>query len=481
MSFGDQNSQIEQEIKEKIDKLKSSINESLGLSNIKLNELEKELQEFQTELHSSAQTTVTDQSVESDKLLRLYKAERSLNDLLQQKIIDLEKEVTEIKTSNKTMKSTEELLQNVKNFFASELAKITSTKSMPPDPGLEAFGTFSDDDLGKKSSIETLISKENKANKEERQRLESENQDLNKELMYYKDRNENLKKELQFRNQEIQSYKKIMHEQEEEEQEEQESYLSRKGINDEYGFTLEEEFELTKEELNTLKGKYLTLEHDNEETIKQIDSYKKELTDLKRVLGDKNNEIRQLKRGVQPEGEEQYEKEELEQNKRTEIDNQLTELKTRITTLESQLEESQKLVNVAESQNREFQNSIKKLEEKSTDKEVLDLQVHIDKLSKAVWKIEKTINIFDSPINVDAETFNRHIEVYGLLLGKIFNARGYALVIDTLLKHKGKALTKKMVMTESRTEPHTAIRVLRELHDSKIIHFDEEMDQIIWR
>lgn len=481
MSYGDQNNQVEQEIKEKIDKLKSSINESLGLSNIKLDELEKELQEFQTELHSSSQTTVTDQVQESDKLLRLYKAERSLNDILQQKIIDLEKEVTEATTSYKTMKSTEELLQNVKSFFVSELAKLSFSKPMSDDPGLAAFDTMPVDKKETTSSIENIISKENRYNKEERQRLESENQELNKELMYYKDRNDNLRKELQFRSQEVQSLKKLMQEQEAEEQEAHESYLTRKGINDEYGYTMEEEYELTKEELNTLKGKYLTLERGNEETVKQIDTYKKELTDLKRILGEKNTEIRHLKHGGNATFEEDIEKSEPEQLGSQQPLDPTIELQNQLTTLEKQLEENQKQLNVAESQNRELTNTIKKLEEKGPDKEVLSLQVSVDKLSKAVWKIEKIINIFDSSINVDADTFNRHVEVYGLLLGKIFNARGYALIIDTLMKHKGTALTKKMVMTESKTEPHIAIRVLRELHDSKIIFFDEETDKIVWR
>ena len=68
-----------------------------------------------------------------------------------------------------------------------------------------------------------------------------------------------------------------------------------------------------------------------------------------------------------------------------------------------------------------------------------------------------------------------------VLLNKIYNVRGYALILDTLLRHKGRMLTKKMLMTEAKTEPHTTIRVLRELHDSKVIYFDEQLDQIIWR
>ena len=482
------NEQLEQEIKQKIDKLKSTITESLGLSNIKLTELEQELQEFQTELHSSSQSTIADQVVDSDAILRLYKAERALTDVLQQKVVELEKELTETTVSFKSMKSSEDLLNNFKAFFKDELAKIrVSDATTIKEPVIQQQPPT--DSPIASSSIENLLTKENKANKEERQRLQTENQNLQKELHYYKEKNENLRKELQFRNQEVQSFKKLLQEQEEEEEEVEESYLNRDSINDEYGYTQEEEFELTKEELNTLKGKYLTLERDNEETIKLIDSYKKELTDLKRILGDKNSEIKELKRISLPSEEMYPEEGEPDSSEKNKLNDQIIELKNSITTLEQDLAEAQKQVNSSESQIRELNNTIKKLEEKEQhlleeEHLVLSAQANLDSirfLTEQIKKIEKTINVFETSITVDAETFNRHIEVYGLLLGKIFNARGYALVIDTLLKHKGKALTKKMVMNESKTEPHTAIRVLRELHDSKIIHLDEELDQIIWR
>jgi hypothetical protein len=138
-------------------------------------------------------------------------------------------------------------------------------------------------------------------------------------------------------------------------------------------------------------------------------------------------------------------------------------------------------LNISESNNRELNNLVKKMHDKSSDKEILNLQLEIDKLSKLVWKIEKSIGVFDTNIMSDTPTFERHVEVYGLLLGKIFNAKGYAMVVDTLMKHRGKVLTKKMVTNESKAETHVVIRVLRELHDTKIIHFDEEQDQIIWR
>ena len=477
MSDRETHGEKEQEIKQKIDKLKETINESLGLSNIKISELERELNEFQSELQASTQSTITEQSVDSSKLLRLYKAERSLTDVLQQKIIELEKELTETQVSYKTIQSTNELMNDFKKFFVTELSKmsvpVTDTKKESTrDPAPVDGG------LSSQASIEAILTSEHKANKEEKLRLQTENQDLQKELHYYKERNDNLKKELQYRNQEIQSLKKIM---QEENASQDESYLTKQSINDEYGYTQEEEFELTKEELNTLKGKFLTLEKEQEETTKQVDKYKKELTDLKRVLGDKNTEIKQLKRGALPSQEENPLAGEQTISETSTLHDQMVGLQEKVTTLETELTEYRKQLNVAESKNRELTNNLKKLEDQSPDKELLNLQLELDKVSKTVWKIEKTINIFDSTINADVPTFDRHLEVYGLLLGKIFNARGYALIIDTLLKHKGKVLTKKMVLNESNTEPHIAIRVLRELHDSKIIHMDEENDQIIWR
>ena len=467
MTFQEKNVVNEEEIKQKIDKLKETINESLGLSNIKLNELEKELQEFQLELNSSAQSNLSEQSFDFDKLLRLYKAERSLTDVLQQKIINLEKDLTEVRVSLKASKSTDDLFSQFKDFFKEEFSKISISppnkeiESKPPAALKETVATNL-----QSTSIEHIISKENKAIKEERQRLQSENQDLQKELHYYKEKNENLRKELQFRNQEVQSFKKILEEREEEQEEENASAPS-KSINDEFGYTLEEEFELTKEELNTLKGKLLTLEQALDEKEHSIEDYKKELTNLKRVLADKNSEIRQFKRSGLPSEEMLVDESQPEISEKNIANDETLNLREKVAELEKQLTDAQMQLQV--------------LEHRDIDKELMDLQVLNDKLSKAVYKIEKTINIFDAAIIADAETFNRHIEVYGLLLSKLFNASGYAQVIDILLKHKGKALTKKMVMNESKTEPHIAIRVLRDLHDSKIIHFDEEMDQIIWR
>ncbi len=480
MSLKDTNKEMEEVIKLKIDKLKETINESLGLSNIKLIELEKELHDFETELHSSSQSTVVDQTLDSDKLMRLYKAERSLTDVLQQKIISLEKDITEKDVSYKAMQSTENLLNNIKDYLSSELSKLNNFKTSNINEPEQRPLIAPDMQNQSSASIENIITNENKQNKEERQRLQNENQDLQKELHYYQEKNESLRKELQFRNQEILSYKKIFQEQEEEEKSE-ESYFTKKTVNDEYHYTLDEEFDLTKEELETLKNKFLTLEKEQEEKEKLINNYKQELTDLKRILGEKNTEIRHLKRNVSSSEEIQSDQLEPDLIEEDENNSVLKSLQEEVQTLENELIETQKQLNIVESQNRELTNGIKKLEEKRPDKEMIELQLLNDKLSKAVWKIEKNINIFDSTITADAETFNRHIEVYGLLLGKLFNAKGYAQIIDTLLKHKGKALTKKMVMNESKTEPHIAIRVLRDLHDSKIIHLDEELDQIIWR
>ena len=466
--------------KKKIDKLKETINESLGLSNVKIDQLEHELQEFQNELYATSQVLTTEQPSELDKLIRLYKAERSLTDVLQQKIIDLEEELTELKIDYKSYKTTESILNDFKGFFSRELAKISGTTPIT-NPVQEEVPVVQEK-LSIQGSLEGLLSSENKLNKEERLRLQAKNQELVTELNYYQEKNDNLQKELQFRNQEVQSLKKILHEQEEEVTDE---YLKKESINDEYGFTVEEEFELTKEELNTLKGKYLTLESENAETEKVIESYKKELTDLKKVLEKKNKEIKEMKRLIAP-SQDKYPLKDTESVAITESEDvaavEIEDLTQQIQAMVSDFENLQKQLHVAESQNRELRNNIKKLEEeKQPDKELLPLQQELDKKTKILWKMEKTMGVFETAISSNTETFDRHVEVYSLLLNKIYNARGYALILDTLLRHKETVMTKRMIMTEAKTEPHITIRVLRELHDSKVIHFDEQMDQIVWR
>ena len=172
-TYGDK----EQEIKQRIDKLKETINESLGLSNVRISEFEKELNDFQSELQASTQSTLTEQVTDSSKLLRLYKAERSLTDVLQQKIIELEKELTEVQVSYRTSRSTSEIMNDFKNFFVSELSKL-SAPSTNTVKDLQKEDLLADEGLSRQASIESLLTNEHKANKEERLRLQGENQDL---------------------------------------------------------------------------------------------------------------------------------------------------------------------------------------------------------------------------------------------------------------------------------------------------------------
>lgn len=482
MSEQQKNEQMKSDVKKKIDKLKESITESLDVSNVKIDQLEKELHDFQSELYATSQVVTTEQPTELENLIRLYKAERSVNEVLQHKIIELDKELTKLQIDYKSFKSTETILTEFKSFFTSELAKL-SPSSISRNSTEQSPVQLKQPNTSDNEPLEGLLSSENKFNKEEKLRLQSENQELQKEIHYHRENYENIKKELQFRNQEVQSLKKILQEQE---KEETEKYLTKESINDEYGFTQEEEFELTKEELNTLKGKYLSLENENRETVKIIDSYKKELTDLKKVLEKKNKEIKDLKKAL-PNFSNDVSKEEtrIEDETKSEPSAEsiiVQELQRRLEKLHVENEELQKQLNVTESKSRELTSSIKKLEEEKLDNSPVEsLEREIDKLRKAVWKIEKKIKVFDTGISTDASTFERHMEVYGILLNDIFNARGYALILDILLKHQGRALTKKMVMTEAKTEPHITIRILRELHDSKVIHFDEQLDQIVWR
>lgn len=470
---------VDDETRKKFEKLKESITEALGLSNTKLNELEKELQSFQYDLQSSNQVSITEEMNTSEQIVRLYTAERALTEILQQKIMQLESELVDAKTELKALSATNQLIEHFKGYLSQELAKFSASLQNPsitqPVEDVVPQGP-ENKEIG---SIEGIISSENKAHKEERLRLQTENQELKTEVHFYQEKNDNFKKELQFRTQELNSLKKVMQEQERQEEEEND-YLTKKSINDEYGFTPEEEFELTKEELNTLKGKYLMLEKENDETRNVIDNYKKELTDLKRILGDKNHEIKELKRSTLPPTDEQL----IEEHKESEVQqpeiisqDQSRQLKL----LQAEKEVLENRVKALELRNSELINETKRLEAKDADKELLTLQLESDKLTKAVYKIEKIMDVFPAGISTDAVTFERHVEVYSLLINKIYNARGYGLILDTLLKHKGKVLTKKMVMSESKTEPHITIRILRELHDSKIIHFDELNDQVIWR
>ena len=463
-----------EELQQKLEKLKETINQTLGISNIKLTELEKELAEFQKELHSTDQMVTTEQVFDQEKILRLYKAERSLTEILQKKILDLENQLTEFEIKNRSLQTTESLLLDFKDFFSQELAKYSTPLAQVPKTTSEITGQIP---KPMDNSIGELLSSENKQTKEMKIRLEQENQELLNELEYYKEKNENLKNELQFRSQEVQSLKKLMHEQE---QEAEETYLTKQSVNDEYGLTFEEEFELTKEELDTLKGKYLTLETENLETFKQIDNYKKELTDLKKVLEKKNADIKDLRQKIDSKQNTTQETP-VSQIDTDELNNKISQLSNKVRELEIESQDLREALQLSESTKDDLRNTVKMLEHKIADAPVESLELEVDKLRKAVWKIEKKIKVFDTGISTDAQTFERHMEVYGILLNDIFNARGYALILDILLKHRGKALTKKMVMTESKTEPHVAIRLLRELHDSKVIHFDEQLDQIIWR
>jgi hypothetical protein len=239
--MSEQNSVNDLEIKSKIIKLKELISESLGLSSVKLSDLENELTLFQESLDSKTTKFLDSPNQESEKLYRLYKAERALNEILQQKIIEQEKESLEMKISQKTSS----MLTDFKGFFSSELAKLSRKIEQSKDSKIDDLTHSQSKSMG---SIGEILAQENKTNKEERQRLQTENNEFRKELSYYKDKVENQKKELQFKNQEILSFKKIMQEQEEEE----DATLAKNvAKSNEFGFTLEEEYDLLQEELGT--------------------------------------------------------------------------------------------------------------------------------------------------------------------------------------------------------------------------------------
>ena len=105
-------SELEDETKKKIEKLRETLSETLGVSSSKLFELEKELQTFQSELANSSNLSITEKMNDSEQILRLYATERSLTEVLHQKIQQLEMENLELKTDLKTQHTTIDLITN---------------------------------------------------------------------------------------------------------------------------------------------------------------------------------------------------------------------------------------------------------------------------------------------------------------------------------------------------------------------------------
>ena len=67
------------------------------------------------------------------------------------------------------------------------------------------------------------------------------------------------------------------------------------------------------------------------------------------------------------------------------------------------------------------------------------------------------------------DVFERHLEVYSILLGKIFEAKTRAIILDNLLKNRGKIITKKVIIEDTGLEHFLTIRILREFSDIGLI------------
>ena len=155
---------VDNETKKKIEKLKETISESLGLSNTKLNELEKELQAFQNELQSSNQSLITDQMNSSEQIIRLYTVERSLTEILQQKIIQLEADLIDSKVNYNAFASTKNQIEELKNYISKEFSNFKNDLISNTVVNKQQVLSTENVKQENKGSIEGLISSENKMN-----------------------------------------------------------------------------------------------------------------------------------------------------------------------------------------------------------------------------------------------------------------------------------------------------------------------------
>ncbi|MHA2363383.1 MAG: hypothetical protein ACXAC7_05460 [Candidatus Hodarchaeales archaeon] len=426
------------EIENKLLTAQKLIKEALGVASEDLETLDDSLSVFkfikEDEKDGESQLIpLLDNNV--DQLKRFLKAEQKLSRKLQKRIIELE---FLNEAHQQSWKINDNKIDNVIALLNKEFKLLR--KSLPDQAFIDEKEIDEESYYIAKepitTSIEDKIQTEHEITlrkiREKNEQVETQYLELQSQFQHLKLKYNTQEQENKLKDQKIAALTKILKESEED-------------SNFDFEISeLKEKIKLQEEDLGgkdqiliNTRFEYETMERKYFIQIQKNENYKKELTDLKIKLGEKNNEIKVLKQSIE----------------------YMPQLKT-------QIEENKRIID-------DLNKNLKDLHH-GENKDELKLSQEIDRTMSIFRRLERQANIFstDFASKTLLKDLKRHCDVYALLLGNVFNSYSHARILDALmLKNRQE---KTMLARAAGVEQILILRVLRELEDSGLITYNEE-------
>lgn len=343
--------QVEDEFQRKMEEVRDLLQEALDLAEGRMESL-GQLLGVPTQAEEALGVGGSDESVNNPSFYiaqyqRLLRVEQTLSSQLQDRVYELEEKLRQ--KTPQTSVDVQTIEQVVQRVVRAEISRqfLTSSKKGPGSVSSEVefldeearqfvSGRSVPTELGSRLTAE--LSKE----RVERKELEEDRNSLQREIIRLKERLAVLSRDLNLRDQEVSSLKQMVKEEEEEQHSSSTAYDQLEAQVGSLSEELEERgqhLQRTQLELETLERQYNAQERLGE-------NYKAELTSLKKTLGQKNNEIKGLKR----------QNAELEDRIR-----ELTEQVRSIPHLERQLEEKRMKIQELNKERNALTSQLKKL------------------------------------------------------------------------------------------------------------------------